>query len=111
MLLASGSQPDSTDSAQENLSKEQQLDKAQKELSEAQKDLEELTKDKKHTQEVYDKHNRRHAQSQDESDSDSEAIELGFLEDIKPYLDEMEQQLDKTQEHVQQLIDLINSLS
>ena len=109
--MASGSQPDSTNSPSENLSQEEQLDKAQKELSEAQKDLKDLTKEKDHTQKVYDKHNKRHAESQDESDHESEAVELGFLEEIKPYLDELEEEWDKAQEHVQQLIDLINSLS
>ena len=108
---ASGSQLDSTDSAQENLSKEQLLEKAQEKLSEAQKDLEGLTEEKQLTQELYDIHNRRHAEAQDESDSETEEHELGLLEEMKPQLDEMEQQLDQAREQVQRLTDIINSLS
>lgn len=92
------------------MSPEQEKEKAQKELSEAQEDLADLTKEKEHVQRVYDKHNKGHAVAQDASDSEAEEIELGFLEEYKPYLDELEEKLDSAQEHVQTLTDVLNSL-
>ena len=124
MLLASGSQEDNdTNNPQENMSPEQgnntnnpqenlspEQEKAQKELSEAKEELDDLTKEKEQVQRVYDKHNKGHAHAQDASDSEAEEIELGFLEEYKPYLDELEEKLESAQEHVQTLTDVLNSL-
>lgn len=127
MLLASGSEQNNdannsetnntnnsethnTNNPQENLSPEQEKAQKEKELSEAQEELADLEKRRDHVQRDYDKHNKRHAEAQDASDSEAEDFEVGFLENTKPYLDELEEELEKVQEHVQTLTDLINSL-
>lgn len=124
MLLASGSEQtndtnnsetnntnnsetDNTNNTQEKLSPKQE--DVEKELSKAQEDLEDLEEEVKHVQQVYDKHNRRHAEAQDESDSETENFEVGFLEEIKPNLDKLQEELENAQEHVQTLTDLLKS--
>ena len=116
MLLAGGSEKtndtsnsetDNTNKTQEELSPKQE--DVQKELSKAQEDLADRKEEIKHVQEVYDKHNKRHAVAQDESDSETEDYEVGFLEEIKPRLDQLEEELENVQEHVQTLTDLLKS--
>lgn len=102
------SETNDTNNSQDNLSPEQE--NAQKELSKAEQDLADLEKEKEQLQNVYDKHNERHAEAQDLSDSESEGVELGFLERIKPELDRLEEELENAQEHVQTLTDLLKSL-
>ena len=90
--------------SQENLSTEQQLDKANNKL-------EKLAGEKKKIQEFYDHHNEKHAEAQDDSDSVSEKFQLDFLEKLTPPLRKVEGKIEKTEDHVQDLLDLINSLS
>ena len=105
------SENNNTNNPQENLSTEQQLDKAKKDLSEAEIDLADLKKEKDHVEMIYNKHSDRRCVAQDYSEDEIADFELGFLEDIRPYLDDLEEQWDKAQEHIQELIDIISSLS
>ena len=103
-------QNNDTNNPQENLSPEQKIDKARENLSEAEKRLADLKEKKEQTQVVYDKHNKAHAEAQDDSDSETEAEEVFYLEHLKPYLDELEENIEKAQQHVQELVDFVSSL-
>ena len=99
----SESEESSESDSQEELSLEQQLDKANKKL-------EQLTEKKNLIQEEYDHHNKEHAEAQDDSDVETEMHELGFLEKLTPRLYKLDEKIEKAEEHVQELLELINSL-
>ena len=105
------SENNNTNNPQENLSTEQQLDKAKKDLSEAGKNLADLEEEKNRVERIYNGHSDRRCEAQDESDDETADFELGFLEDIRPYLDDLEEEWDKVHEHIQELIDIITTLS
>ena len=93
------------------MSPEQQLDKAKKELSEVEKDLAELKRQKDYVEEVYNNHSDRRCEAQDDSDNEIADFELSILENIRPRLDDLEEEWELAQEHIQELIDVISSLS
>ena len=101
---SSDSESDESSGPHEDLPLEEQLDKANKKL-------EILTEKKNITQEEYDYHNKEHAEAQDDSDAETEMHELGFLEKLTPRLYKLEDKIEKTQEHIQNLLDLINPFS
>ena len=105
------SENNNTNNPQENLSREQQLEKVKEDLAEAEKHLADLEKEKDRVERIYNGHSDRRCEAQDDSDDETADFELGFLENIRPYLDDLEEAWHEGQEEIQELIDVISSLS